>query len=300
MFGKFQSMRFGINTFLFDCPFTNASTRFFPQFKKWGFETVEISIEHLGDADPEFLNDRFAEFGLVCGSVSPCMGPERDLRGSPLQQRAGVQHLKRVIDRMVELNARTMAGVVYSVVGRADAVPPDEFRLQWQAVVKNLREVSRYAEDRGRVIALEAINRFETDFINTCERGLNLIADVGSPALKLHLDTFHMNIEEKDPAAAIRKAGSKLGHFHACGSDRGTPGNDSIDWDSIAKALRAIRYDGDVVIESFTSDVKAVARAASIWRQIEPTKEEIAWKGVKFLKKKLAPPMEVGLKKKVK
>jgi len=111
-----------------------------------------------------------------------------------------------------------------------------------------------------------------------------MIHDVDSPALKLHLDTFHMNIEEKDPAAAVRKAGRHLGHLHACGSDRGTPGNDEIDWRSIAAALKSIHYQGDVVIESFTSDMKSIARAASIWRKIEPTRDEIAYKGIKFLK----------------
>jgi D-psicose/D-tagatose/L-ribulose 3-epimerase len=195
--------------------------------------------------------------------------------------------MKRVLDRMVELNALTLVGVVYSTVGRTEAVPAKEKRQQWRTVVKNLKEVSRHAADRGRVIALEAINRFETDFINTCDQGLAMIADVGSPALKLHLDTFHMNIEEKDPAAAIRKAGPLLGHFHACGCDRGTPGRDHIDWSSLAAALKAVSYQGDVVIESFTSDVKALARAASIWREIEPTRDEIASDGIKFLRKLL-------------
>ena len=116
-----------------------------------------------------------------------------------------------------------------------------------------------------------------------------MIHDVNSPALKLHLDTFHMNIEEKDPAATIRQAGPHLGHLHACGSDRGTPGDDHIDWKSIAAGLKSIRYRGDVVIESFTSDVKVIARAAAIWRKIEPTREEIAWKGLKFLKQLLKP-----------
>ena len=114
-----------------------------------------------------------------------------------------------------------------------------------------------------------------------------MIKDVGSPALKLHLDTFHMNIEEKNQAKAIRKAGKALGHFHACGSDRGTPGGDHIDWKPISAALKSIRYKGDVVIESFTSDVKVIAKAAAIWRRIEPTQNEIAVKGVKFLKKAL-------------
>lgn len=283
-------MRFGINTFLFSCPFTDASTRFFGAFRKWGFQTVEISIQNFNHLRPSYVRDELQKHGLVCGSVAPCMGPEQDLRGNHSQQAAGVRFLRRVIDRMVELDSRTMAGVVYSVVGRAEAVSEAESRKQWKCVVRNLREVAAYAEDCGRIIALEPINRFETDFINTCEQGLNMICDVGSPALKLHLDTFHMNIEEKNPAAAILSAGSHLGHFHACGSDRGTPGNDSIDWDGIASALQSIRYKGDVVIESFTRDVKAIARAASIWRPIERTNEEIAWKGINFLKRTLRSP----------
>jgi len=71
-------------------------------------------------------------------------------------------------------------------------------------VVNNLREVSEYARDHGRIIAMEAINRFETDFVNTCEQGVEMTHDVGNSALKLHLDTFHRNIEEKNQAAAIR------------------------------------------------------------------------------------------------
>src|SRR5206468_11425391 len=125
------------------------------------------------------------------------------------------------------------------------------------------------------------------DFLNTCAKGLKLLRAVGAQNVKLHLDTFHMNIEEKNQAAAIRQAGRFLGHFHACGSDRGTPGNDHIDWRPIAKALKAIRYQGDVVIESFTTDVKVIARAAAIWRRIEPTRDEIAVKGLKFLRKTL-------------
>ncbi len=281
-------MRFGINTFLFSCPFTNRSTRLFPQFKEWGFDTVEIAIENLAHIDPAKVKDRLDEQGLACGSVTPCLGPDKDLRGTPEQQRAGIEFMKQVMGHMTALGCPTMVGVVYSTVGRTDLVPAAERRQQWKTVVNNLREVCAHAESLGQVIALEAINRFETDFINTCDQGLEMIHDVGRPALKLHLDTFHMNIEEKDQAAAIRRAGKHLGHFHACGCDRGTPGGDHIDWKSIVAALKAVRYQGDVVIESFTSDVKVIARAAAIWRKIEPTREEIASKGVKFLRKVFA------------
>ena len=170
-------------------------------------------------------------------------------------------------------------------MGRAEAVPPKEYRQQWATVVKHLKNLAAYAGKKGKRVCLEPLNRFETDFINTCDQGLKMIKAVNSPALTLHLDTFHMNIEEKNQAASIRKAGRHLGHFHACGSDRGTPGNDHIDWKSIAKALDDIHYKGDVVIESFTTDVKVIAKAAAIWRRMEPTRDEIAYKGIEFLKR---------------
>jgi D-psicose/D-tagatose/L-ribulose 3-epimerase len=215
------------------------------------------------------------------------MGPGRDLRGTPEEQNTAMVYCKQVIDQMVVLGCPSLIGPVYSVVGKADAVDPAKQKEEWALVVKNLKELTRYAEQKGVQICLEPLNRFETDFINTCAQGLRMIKDVGSKALKLHLDTFHMNIEEKNQGAALRKAGKHLAHFHACGSDRGTPGKDHIDWKSIVKALKAIRYKGDVVIESFTTDVKVIARAAAIWRRIEPTRNEIATDGIRFLKKAL-------------
>jgi D-psicose/D-tagatose/L-ribulose 3-epimerase len=280
-------MRFGINTFLFTSPFTNESTALFPQFKKWGFDTIEIPIEDPSHIDPARVKAELDKNGLVCGSVCACMGPDRDLRGDEASQKTGMEYLLKLLDQMVVLGCPSLIGPVYSAVGRADAVPEKEYKQQWKTVTKHLKALSKAAAKRGVQICLEPLNRFETDFINTCDQGLKMIADVGSPALKLHLDTFHMNIEEKNQAAAIRKAGKLLGHFHACGSDRGTPGNDHIDWAPIAAALKSIGYQGDVVIESFTTDVKVIARAAAIWRQMEPTRDEIAVKGLKFLKKTL-------------
>jgi D-psicose/D-tagatose/L-ribulose 3-epimerase len=280
-------MRFGINTFLFTSPFTNKSTALFPQFKKWGFQTVEIPVEDIAHIDPAHVKAELDKNGLVCGSVCACMGPDRDLRGTPAQQKTGFDYMVKLLDQMVVLGCPSMIGPVYSAVGRADAVPEKEYKQQWKTVVGHLKLLSKEAQKRGVQICMEPLNRFETDFMNTCDQGLKMIADVGNPALKLHLDTFHMNIEEKNQAKAIRKAGKALGHFHACGSDRGTPGNDHIDWKPIAAALKSIGYKGDVVIESFTTDVKVIARAAAIWRQMEPTRDEIAVKGLKFLKRTL-------------
>lgn len=280
-------MRLGINTFLFVSPFTNDSTKLFKQFKRWGFDSVEIPIEDPSHIDPAHVKRELDKNGLVCGSVCACMGPDRDLRGTPENQQTSLDYMCKVIDQMVELDCPSLIGPVYSAVGRADAVPPEEYKQQWTTVVGHLKTLAKYAQDRGRQVCLEPLNRFETDFINTCDQALKMIKAVSSPALKLHLDTFHMNIEEKNQAAAIKKAGKLLGHFHACGSDRGTPGNDHIDWKPIAAALKSVKYKGDVVIESFTTDVKVIARAAAIWRRMEPTRDEIAVKGLKHLKKVL-------------
>lgn len=280
-------MRYGINTFLFTFPFTNASTQWFKTFKKWGFDTVEIAIDDPAAIDPVHIKAELDKHGLACGSICGCFGPDRDLRGTPEHQRNSIAYLKAVIDQMVILDCPRVVGPVYSSVGRIGGAEPAEYRRQWNTVVKNLKTVARYAESKGKVIGLEPLNRFETDFINTVDQALKLLKAVNSPALKIHLDTFHMSIEEKDLGAAIRKAGRQLGHIHACGTDRGTPGNDHLDWQPIARALKAVRYNGDVVIESFTCDVKIIAKAAAIWRQIEPSREAIAVNGLRFLKKTL-------------
>jgi D-psicose/D-tagatose/L-ribulose 3-epimerase len=278
-------MKFGINTFLFTSPFTDGSTRWFSKFKAWGFDGVEIALENPGDINPVFVRRQLERHGLVCTSVCACFPPARDLRGTSAQQRSAVHYVKALVDVAEVLGTNLVAGPLYSATGRAEAVPPAWQRRQWRTVRGHLKEICRHAEARGKTICLEPLNRFETDFINTVDQGLRMIGDVDSPALKLLLDTFHMNIEEKDVAAAIRRAGRHIGHFHASASDRGTPGNDHVDWPAIAAALRAARYQGPVVIESFTQDVRVIARAAAIWRKIEPRREDIAAKGVAFLKK---------------
>ncbi len=278
-------MRIGINSFLFVSPFTTASVKLFPKFKKWGFATVEIPIEDPSHIDPVKVKAAADQAGLAIGSVCACMGPGRDFRGTAAEQKTAMDYCKKLIDQAVILGCPSLIGPVYSVVGKADAVEPAAQKKEWALVVKNLKVLAKYAEQKGIMICVEPLNRFETDFLNTVDQALKLVKDVGSKALRIHLDTFHMNIEEKNQAAAIRKAGKLLVHFHACGSDRGTPGNDHIDWAPIVQALRDINYQGDVVIESFTTDVKVIARAAAIWRRMEPTTEEIATKGIKFLQK---------------
>lgn len=280
-------MQFGINTFLFTFPFTNDSAALFPQFKQWGFDSVEIAIDDPDGFDPHYIRAQLDANGLACNTVCGAFGPDRDLRGTPEQQQASLDYMMRMLDQMEVLGAKILAGPMYSAVGRAEAVERGEYRRQWRTVVKHLKALCKRAEKKGMRIAVEPLNRFETDFLNTVDAALALIEDVGAPNIGLHYDTFHMNIEEKFQDRAIRRAGRKLIHFHACGCDRGTPGNDHINWAGIAAALKRIGYDGDVTIESFTPEVKVIARAAAIWRQIEPSREDIAVKGLKFLRRML-------------
>ena len=154
-------------------------------------------------------------------------------------------------------------------------------------LVKNLSELATYAADKGAVMGVEPLNRFETSFINLAEQAVELVEMVDSPAVKIMLDTFHMNVEEKKLGEAIGIAAPHLVHFHANENDRGIPGTGHVPWDEVATALKKINYDGALVMESFTTLVKEIARAAAIWRRIEPTWEEIAAKGLRFLKKNL-------------
>ena len=173
-------MRFGINTFLFTSPFTNASTALFPQFKKWGFESVEIPVEDISHIDPARVRAELDKNGLVCGSVCAVLGPDRDLRGTPEQQKTACDYMVRLMDQMVTLGCPSMIGPVYSAVGRADAVPAKEYKQQWKTVVGHLKKLCKEASKRKLKICMEPLNRFETDFINTCDQGLKMIADVGA------------------------------------------------------------------------------------------------------------------------
>ena len=123
--------------------------------------------------------------------------------------------------------------------------------------------------------------------INTSEQALRFVTEVNLPNVGIHLDTFHVNIEEKSFHQAITTAGKHLVHLHVCENDRGTPGTGLIDWKQVAKALKEVDYKGDATIESFTPECKTIAAAAAIWRKLAPSQDEMASEGLKFLRKLL-------------
>ena len=210
----------------------------------------------------------------------------RDLRGTPEQQQTGLDYMAKLIDQMEVLNCPSLIGPVYSAVGRADAVPSDEYKQQWQTVVGHLKTLCKYAQKKGKQVCLEPLNRFETDFINTCAQGLDLINDVDSPALKLHLDTFHMNIEEKGVANGIIRAREHLKYIHLSESDRGVPGTGTVAWDEVFGALAAIGFKGGMAMESFIELPPQIASALSVWRSVARDRQEVLDDGLPFLRNK--------------
>jgi D-psicose/D-tagatose/L-ribulose 3-epimerase len=187
------------------------------------------------------------------------------------------------IVRKVEQRLKLVAGPIYSPTGVTGAISIDEREVLITRVIENLRPLLDHSASSGVGLAVEPLNRFETSLFNTVEQTMELIRAVDHPSLGLLLDTFHMNIEERGIGAAIRLAGDRLFHFHACGNDRGAPGGDNIDWQSIRKTLGDIGYDGAVSIESFTSANQTIATAASIWRPLAHSQDDIAVDGLKFL-----------------
>jgi D-psicose/D-tagatose/L-ribulose 3-epimerase len=151
-------------------------------------------------------------------------------------------------------------------------------------LAENLRPVVEHAAGRGVRVGVEALNRYETSVLNTVDQALEALAPLPSEGCGLMLDVYHMNIEETDVAAAISRAGDRIAHVQVCGNQRGTPGDDHLDWPAIFAALDATGYDGPVCIESFTGDNATIATAASIWRPLAPTQDALAVDGLAFLR----------------
>ena len=177
---------------------------------------------------------------------------------------------------------------MYSAVGRTRMAEPAERIAQRKLAAGSIRRAADYAAKLKVRLAVEPLNRFETDMINTVDQGLVLIDEIGRPNVGLLIDTFHMNIEEKDIPAAIRRAKGRVFAFHACSSDRGTPGEDHLDWPGIVRALKDTGYADAVVIEAFTPEIKEIARAVSIWRPLAKSQDALAKDGLNFLKKAFA------------
>jgi D-psicose/D-tagatose/L-ribulose 3-epimerase len=275
----------GANTWIWTSPPTDGWLAVnVPRLKEMGFDLVELPVENPGDWAPGRTAELLQEHGLGA-AVCAVMPPGRDLSTEdPEVVESTSAYLRYCVDTAAILGARTVGGPIYAPVGRKWRIDADGRRKLYTQLAGRLEPLADYAGERGVRLALEPINRFETSVINTVDQALEVVEAVDSPALGLLLDTFHMNIEEKHPAEAVRTADDKLFHFHACGTDRGAPGEDHTDWDSIADALEEIGYDGPVCVESFTAENETIATAAAIWRPLAPSQDDIATRGLSFLR----------------
>ena len=196
--------------------------------------------------------------------------------------------MKSCVDLARRLETDIVVGPMYSAVGKTRLLGQAERSAQRTLAADNIRKAADHAAKQGVRLGIEPLNRFETDLINTVDQGMTLLDEIDRPNVGFLLDTFHMNIEEKDIPKAIARARGRIVEFHACSSDRGTPGEDHLPWPNIVRALRDGGYDGPVVIEAFTPEIKEIARAVSIWRDLAPSQDELAKDGLSFLKQAFA------------
>lgn len=278
-------MRFGANTFIWRSPFsTETDLDLVAKVKDMSFDLIEVAVEDPALIDLGALEAALDEQGLgviTCGVY----GPGRNLSSlDDSERQAAKDYLVWMIDAAARLGSPVVTGPMYSAVGKPRLQAPADRKTEWDYAVRGLRDLCEYAGKRGVKLAFEPLNRFETDLVNIVDQGLALIDDVGAPNLGFHLDTFHMHLEEKDSAAAVRKAGDRVFHFHACENDRGVPGTGQVNWTGVSQALADIGYQGDIVIESFTPQVASIARAVCIWREIAPDQDTIAKQGLEYLR----------------
>lgn len=271
----------GVNTWVWDSPSTDTSLAgLVPRIAAWGFDTVELPVEQPGDWSPDRTAELLQGHGLGA-SVVLVMAPGRELvAASPGTVRDTQDYLRHCVDVAVAVGSPTISGPAYASVGRTWSLDADERRSVLAELRENLKPVVAYAGERGVRVGVEPLNRYETSLINTVEQALDALpVDCG-----LALDTYHLNIEERSPAQAIRDAGSRIALIQVCGTDRGAPGTDHFDWAAFAAAVKDADYTGPLVIESFTPDNTTIATAASIWRPLAASQDELATNGLAFLR----------------
>jgi len=276
---------FGVSTWLWTSPFNRETIALFPKIKSYGYDAVEIPVEDPSLIDLDLVKKALADEGLkaiICGAF----GTSRDLtHDDPAFHQTCFNYLDSCLEIASELGAGFVAGPMYSAVGKARLVSPEQRQVEWERAVTNLRKVCRRAGEFGLDLAIETLNRFETDLINTSEDLMRLIGDINEPQAKAVLDGFHLNIEEPDLESAIRRVGDKLIHVQVSENYRGTPGTGQTNWSAWKRGLEAIDYRGTISIESFTPQVKELAGAVCIWKPLVPSQDGFAKDGLEFLKK---------------
>ncbi|MEV0649054.1 sugar phosphate isomerase/epimerase family protein [Phytomonospora sp. NPDC050363] len=280
-----MSHAIGVNTWVWTSPLTDDRlAELAPMVRDRGFDLIELPVEAPGDWNPGRAARLLADLGLSA-SVVLVMGPGRELVGASAEVVSSTQdYLRHVVDVAAEVGSPVIAGPAYTSVGRTWRMSDAEREAAYAELRDGLGPVVEHALAAGVTVAIEPLNRYETSLINTVEQGLDALDGLPEEGCGLALDVYHMNIEERNIAEAIRFAEDRVAHVQVCANDRGAPGADHLDWKSILGALAEIAYTGPLVIESFTGENATIATAASIWRPLAETQDALAVDGLEFLR----------------
>ncbi len=199
---------------------------------------------------------------------------------------AAIDHLKLAIEKTAEMGAEALSGVIYGGIGERTGVPPT--KGEYDNITRVLSAAASHAKRFGIELGVEAVNRYENHLVNSAQQAVDVVERVGADNVFVHLDTYHMNIEEKGAANGILVAREHLKYIHLSESDRGTPGYGNVPWDEIYATLAAIGFKGGLAMESFINMPLEVAYGLAVWRPVARDMEEVMGNGLPFLRNKAA------------
>ena len=281
-----SGIRFGLNLLVYTPTFSRERIDLIAKVAEMGYDGVEVPFNDLDVLDAPATRAACEKAGVAMTSCCVLMPDASLCSGESAQRAAGLVSLRRMIDITAEMGGKVMAGPLYAPVRCLTGLARSDDEWNW--CVEGLAAAADHARKADITLAIEPLNRFETHVLNTAGDARRMVRAVGSDNLRVQLDTFHGNIEEKDTAAAIRDVGGLLGHFHASESDRGELGTGQVRWKKVFAALKDINYGGWVTIESFATGIVDLCAAACIWRPIYESADRLATDGLAFLKRQAA------------
>ncbi|AWB48152.1 D-tagatose 3-epimerase [Gemmobacter aquarius] len=197
---------------------------------------------------------------------------------------AALEFLKLALDQTAAIGALALTGVTYGGIGERTGVPPTQ--AERDNIARVLVEAAGYAKKLGLELGIEPVNRYENHILNTGWQAVEMVERVGADNLFIHLDTYHMNIEERGLALGILDAAKYLRYIHLSESDRGTPGSGNVRWDEIFGALKAVGFTGGLAMESFIDMSPEVAFGLAVWRPVAESRDVVMGEGLPFLRNK--------------
>jgi D-psicose/D-tagatose/L-ribulose 3-epimerase len=276
-------MKLGINTVLWFWPFDAARMDIFQKIAETGFETVEFALVDRSPETIEKIRDGLEKTGLRC-VIDGVVGGEKDILSPHADaMKAGRDHILETIDLCFRLGSNYLIGPLYSTGVKQYLFDEDQRKRSARQAVQILKEAAEYAAEKGIKIAIEPLNRYETNFVNTTAGLKTLVDEIDMENLGYQIDTFHANIEEKSIYDAIKLAGKKLFHMHVPESDRGTPGTGLVRWQDVAAGLREIDYVHNIDMEIAHPHVANIRVPGAIWRVYDHMPDEMAVQGYRFL-----------------